>query len=64
MMPDEPEVSERMNPVQYTWHLLQLFAWALWPKNDCPYCWWYRGVAVGLLLGGIVTWSTLLILKN
>ena len=59
--PDEPVVEERMNPLQYAWHVLQLAAWYLWPENDCPYCWFYRGVGIGItggfLLGYITKWA-------
>ena len=51
----EPEAGE--DPIKwyaYPWHWLQLFAWHLWPQNDCPYCWWYRGVMIGAILAALI----------
>lgn len=62
--PDEPQLDPKLTPIEWIWHWLQLFAWYLWPENDCPYCWWYRGVGIGLLLGGIITWLISIIWKS
>jgi len=47
----------------YPWYWLKLLAWYLWPENGCMYCFFYRGVMLGIglviLLGGI-TWLLLM----
>jgi len=62
--PGKPDVEEQMNPIQYAWYWLQLGAWYLWPANGCIYCFWYRGVGVGFLLGGVVSWLIMKSLQN
>lgn len=38
-----------------------LFAGMFW--NDCPICFWYRGVTFGFLLGGFLAWTSFYLLN-
>jgi len=55
--PDKPVVAEKMTVIQKIWHVLQLAAWYTWPTNNCIYCFYYRGVAIGVLIGGVIGWT-------
>lgn len=57
--PPEPGPDKGEDPIKwwmYPWHWLQLAAWHVWPSNDCIYCFFYRGVILGLIAGSITTW--------
>ena len=49
---------------EYPWYALRLFAWHLWPKNGCTYCFFYRGVMLGVLLGIVLGGSTAWLLSR
>lgn len=55
--PDKPTVVDGMKWYQKVWHVLQLAAWYVWPSNNCIYCFFYRGVLIGMVVGGLIGWT-------